>query len=54
VEDLIGCIFRVKHDTGEGKDGKTWIWSEGDGMVNGGDRDRLDPAWRRMRGRTLS
>lgn len=55
MEDLVGCIFRVEHDTGEGKDGEARIWGERDGQVNLGDRDRLDPAWRRMRGRgTLS
>lgn len=51
MEDLVGCIFGVKHDTGEGKDGEAWSWCARDGVVNGGDRHGLDPAWRRMRGR---
>lgn len=50
VEDLVGCIFWVKHDTRNGKEGKTRIWHGGDGVVNGRDRDGLDPAWRRMQG----
>jgi hypothetical protein len=44
----------MKHDAGEGKDGEARIRCERD-VVNDGDRDRLDPAWRKMRGRgTLS
>lgn len=55
MEDLVGCIFRVEHDTWEGKEGEARIWCERDGLVSGRDRHGLDPARRRMWGRgTLS
>ena len=41
----------MKHDTWEGEDGEVGIWCDRDGTVSDRNRDRLDLAWRRMRGR---
>lgn len=51
MEYLVGCILWVKHDTGDGKDGRAMILCKRDRLVGSQDRDRLDPAWWEMGGR---